>query len=357
MAKRQRPLSAIDWELLEHDSVRAKRSKHGSGDDIEEEEDETVHIDQSHRQKEEEEQQQHGLAILNSMAIDKSSIVNDNGGGRKGAAIQEDVPTVPLDDHYNTLYNKIMTTRFPPRYVSESSEEEEEDITVDTLFGSLGSHAPPSVTEQQKKRKAKARRLVQTPAYNRTERDECFLCSWGNRHHGGIKHKHIDALETIYGQYGEGCDNIDLALHLSIYYEKNVYKPGRGMTMLTKEIALEHIEGLHSLSATIFLGEAIRSCKKVMFGFQNAIFKANGKYDKEAANQFKEMIKMICMLHKMKPSEMLFNYGKTREDTARMGRPFNMMAQMKQVRDKEKRAKRTKQINTANEVFNRGLEI
>lgn len=383
MSKRARPLSDIGWELLGPGRDQTKRARFGDddegensqqedGDDIEEE---TVHIDEemgSHNNH-------HGLAILNSMTVDKSSITHTAGNSTKGgitaaaAAAQEDVPTVPLDDHYNTLYNRMMNRRFPQQFMSESSEEDESDAgdMEDDLFHSLGNSSTSDSPHTRKKsnksssndpaiqarRKERVRKLVQSPAYDTQEREECFLCSWGNRHHDGIKAKYVNALHDIMEQQYNVCNNVDLALQLELYYKKKVYRPNCGMSMLTKEIALEHIEGLHSLSATLFLGESIRACKKIMFGMQNAIFKANTKYDKEAINQFKEMLKLLCMLYKMNPDQMLFNYGKTREDTASMGRPFNIMTQLKQVRDKDRRSKQTKQLNSTNASFQRGFDI
>ncbi len=374
MSKRARPLSNIDWDLLNLEP-QSKRSKPTETRDEEEEEDddsieeeETAHIDDEQSRIS---QQQHGLAILQSIAVDKSSIVPSNptsasgtASGRNPAAVQEDVPTVPLDDHYNTLYNRMMNVRFPqPDSSSSSSDDEEDDSDMEAVMNSLGrstdgsSDSSAAAARRSKKRHKKKKRLVQQVPYDTREREECFLCSWGNRHHDGVKAKHVNVLHDIYDNQYAGCDNIDLALQMAAYFEAKIWRPNTGMTKLTKEIALEHIEGLHSLSAVLFLGESIRACKKIMFGFQNAIFKANTKYDKDAFIQFEKTLKLLCMLYKMDPDSMLFNYGKTREDTVGMGKPFRIMTQMKQVRDKDKRAKRVKQHANTNESFGRGFDI
>lgn len=340
MSKRARPLANIEWDLLQGPSKR------GRYDGEEEDEDETVDIDEQPRIS----QQQHGLAILDSMNVDKQS-VTPSSGTTSGRAPPEDVPTVYLDDHYNTLYNRMMNNRFP----QEDSASESEESDMDELIASLGRSTDDS-SERSNKRHAKKKRLVQKPDYDTRERGECFLCSWGNRHHDGIKAKDVNVLHDIMDQYA-GCDNIELALQMHLYFKQKIWRANTGMTMLTKEIALEHIEGLHSLSAILFLGESIKACKKIMFGFQNAIFKENTKYDKYAFIQFKDTLKLLCMLYKMDPDTMLFNYGKTREDTVGMGKPFRIMTQMKQVRDKDKREKRVKQHAATNEAFGRGFDI
>jgi hypothetical protein len=372
MSKRARPLSRIDWSLLDSepnpkrpriDDSDNQEDGHGEHEEEEEEaEEETVHIDEMPRIS----QQQHGLAILESMNVDKRSIVPTSGtasGKAINATPQDEVPTVYLDEHYNAMYNSLMNNRFPPEeYVTDEEESEVED-----LFASLGrsssedsSASSSSASNRAAKHKKptnqrKKKRLIQRQEYDTRERGECFLCSWGNPQHDRIKAKHVNILFGIMDQYA-GCHNIELALQMELYYKAKVYRPNCGMAMLTKEIALEHIEGLHSLSATLFLGESIKACKMIMFGLQNVMFNAKRKCDNTTFNQFEKIVKLTCMLYKMDPDTMLFNYGKTREDTAHMGKPFTLVPGMKQVQDKDKRAKRVEQTRHTNQVFHRGFD-
>lgn len=367
MSKRARPLSAIEWSLLDPRKTKSARFEQQSAveeeNDEEEEEEPTVHIDQG--EDIDTVNQQHGMAILNSMMIDKRSI-NDSPARRTTtkATVQDQVPRVSLDSQFNKTYNKSMNERFPPTYNYESSEEDLETDIFNSL-GSGGSRSPLSMSisdspqkQQPERRREKARRLVQSPAYDTEERAECFLCSWGNRYHDGIRGKHVNALKDILATQYPRCNNLDLAQQLHIYFKKYVYKPRCGMTMLTREIALEHIENpTHTLNATFFQAEGIRKCMRAAYVFENAICKADGGYDIVASKEFREYLKEARLFYKLKPEEMAFNYGLTQKDTHEMGNPINIMPEMKQVREKDKRRKLTEQLITTNETFNRGLQI
>jgi len=333
MSKRRRSLADIDqeWGLLDDGpsaSLRySKRRNMGRDNDIDDmleeegdEEEETVHIEEEaapHKQ------QQQGMAVLNSMPV--------KGRGKVGT-VEDDVPCVSLDDHYACNYNTWANKRFP----AEDDEDDEED----DLYGGGGT-----LTNRRPLR----------PEYDTRTRCECFLCSWGNRFHDGVKAKHVNRLFGILDNYG-ACDNLELAKQLHLYFKEKVYKEGVGMVMLTTEIALEHIVGLHSLSAIIFIGESIRAWKQAWFCFKNAIFKANGKFDKEAFNNFKECQKMLCILYKMDPKNINFSYGKSREDINKLGLPFFMMPEMKQKRDKDKRKKATQRHINTDAMYDRGMD-
>lgn len=384
MSKRARPLSTIEWSLLDQPdgnhspNKRGRFSNHNSQDDQDmEAEEETAQIDQGGNLG----QQRHGMAILNSMAIDRSSIIIDTrkAGNRQsasnnnGGAPQTEVTNVPLNLYYNTLYNKTMQDCFPSNgcYASDecthSHSDSDEDDEENDVFGSLGRSTSSGMSisgesphrhtaDRRKKKKRPRRRDHRILPYNTNERAECFLCMWGNKYHDGIKAKHVNGLHNIILKQYPKCNNIDLAKQCELYFMKWIYRPGTGMGRLTKEIALEHIEGLHTLNATIFIGESMRKCVKIMYGLEHHIFKSNDKFDKEASREWREYLKQIQSLYKMNPDEMLFNYGQTRKDTADMGQPFNLMVQRKQQVEKNRRAKRTEQIVNSNESFNRGFE-
>lgn len=322
MSKRKKPLSTYQWGLLDDDDdnprAHSKRKITGhveedniygdmEADELEEdEEEETAHIDEQPRQQQ---QQQQGLAVLNSMPIKG-----------KGRAAEEDVPSVGLHKHYCNHYN---------RWSNECFTHSQDDSSDDDA-----EHEP----------------------YDTRKRGECFLCAWGNRFHDGVKAKHVNKLFAILDNYG-ACDNIELAMQLHLYFKEKVYRAEKGMCMLTAQIALEHITGVHSLSAVIFIGESIRAWKETWFCLRDSMFKENNKCDKDTFNSFKESQKMLLMLYKMDPKHMNFNFGKSREDINKLGMPFMMMTEMKQVRDKDKRTRKTKKLLSTDERYNRGIEI
>lgn len=365
MSKRSTPLSNYDWDAYMSNAPPPSKRRALSGDEDEaeqeeeEEEEETVNIDEGVvRQAPARTQQEQGLSILNAMPVK---------GGAKGkaAATEEEVPSVYLDDYYTSLYNPYMSKRFPPSEYGGGSDEEgeAEHDTDDDLFSSLArsgdDSSPVNAAVASINAAAKsyaARRRKEAPHYDTQKRGECFLCAFGNRFHDGVKAKKVNRLFDIMDGYGM-CHNIELAQQLELYFKENVYKPGQGMTMLTKEIALEHIEGMHTLSAIIFIGESIKTWMKVFFNSANTLYKANGKIDKEASILMRDSQKMLNELYKMDPSKLNFNFGKSRDDTNKLGAPFRIMPEFKQKKEKDKRAKKTNQLRSANQVFKRGLDV
>jgi len=328
----------------------------------EEEEEETVNIDEDVvRQAPARTQQEQGLSILSTIPVKGGG---GGGGGAKGKVMEDEVPSVYLDDHYSSLYNPYMSKRFPPSEYEDSNSEVERsgDDGNDDLFSSLArsdESSPVNAAVASINAAASsyaARRRKEAPHYDTQKRGECFLCAWGNRFHDGVKAKKVNRLFDIVDGYGM-CDNIELAQQLHLYFKESVYKPGQGMSMLTKEIALEHIEGMHTLSAIIFIGQSIKTWMKVFFNSANTLYKANGKIDKEASILMKDSQKMLNELYKMDPSKLNFNFGKSRDDTSKMGAPFRIMPEFKQKKEKDKRAKKTDQLRSADRVYKRGLDV
>jgi len=251
-------------------------------------------------------------------------------------------PSVFLMDQYNTTYNTYMNGKF--KHLDEEGGagagggESEEPVVPDNLFSSLfppgggggGGSSPPA------------------RGYDTTTRPECFLCAWGNKFHDGIEAHHVNRLNDILENYG-GCANIELAEQLHLYYEHYVYKPGGGMAMLTRHGALEHIEGMHSLSAKIFLGESIRRWKAIIFNLENIIFKANGKYDRGAVADCEKAQKILDTLYLMDPDKMNFSMGKSREDTVKMGQHFNFMPIFKQQKERRQRVEKKRDESVGEE--------
>lgn len=329
MYRKRTPLSALDdWDDIDRG----------------EEEEETVHIDDGPSQTS-------NSALLSSMPVQKPPRPS---APSKAATKEDEVPNVFLDTHYHKLYNQYVRYRClsddedSSSSSSSSSEEEEEEDLFASLFGEQNkktkrtreeSSSQSEKKHQHKKRKLEMTKTLPATEYDSLRRPECFLCAWGNKFHDGIKAKHVNNLMDIMDEYGK-CSNVELAGMLHLYFKNKVYKPEEGMSMLTKEVALEHIEGLHSLSASIFVGESIRKWKKIFFGFENALFKENGKYDEKAFDKLEKAQKILIMLYKLKIQELNFSLGKSSEDTRRIAHPFNLMQEFKQTASNRQRIKK-----------------
>lgn len=327
-------------------------------------EEETIHIDEYHALAP---QQVTNSALLNSMPVQKQP----RGSTATPKAKEEEVvvANVFLDTHYHKLYNEYVRMKCHSEEEDDEGEDEEEEDChsccsssasheeqdEEDLFASLfgpsdgvtKKKTTATTTTKKKKKKTvvtKKRKLDTAKEYDSLRRPECFLCAWGNKFHDGIKAKHVNRLMDIMDEYGK-CSNIELAGMLHLYFKHKVYKPEEGMGMLTKEVALEHIEGLHSLSASIFVGESIRKWKKVFFGFENALFKENGKYDEKAFDKLEKSQKILIMLYKLKIEELNFSLGKSSDDTRRIAQPFNLMEEMKQTKATRKRVKKKRKLD------------
>lgn len=322
-------------------------------------EEETIHIDDYHALP----QQVTNSALLNSMPIQKQQRCAATPKAKEEEVV---VANVFLDTHYHKLYSEYVRMRCHSEdeddddeegedeeedcnsccSSSASHEEQDEDDLFTSLFGpSDGITKKKTTPKKVKKVKVRKKRKVDTmKEYDSLRRPECFLCAWGNKFHDGIKAKHVNRLIDIMDEYGM-CSNIELAGMLHLYFKHKVYKPEEGMSMFTKEVALEHIEGLHSLSASIFVGESIRKWKKVFFGFENALFKENGKYDEKAFDKLEKAQKILIMLYKLKIEELNFSLGKSSGDTRRVAQPFSFPEEMKQTKAARKQVKKKRKLN------------
>jgi hypothetical protein len=326
----RKPLGQINW----NQGFGAEAS--GGG----EEEEDDMPIDEASSS-----QKQH-LSVLNTIPITRST---NNGGRANRMKVDDDVPNVYLDQHWSQMQNEYIRLKFDysndeedvvsgeeeeEQEEDEEDEEQEEDeereIDETCLFA-----ASPEKTAMVKNCKRKR-------GHDTNHRSECFLCSWGNKFHDSIKAKHVNILFSILDNYA-GCANEELADQLVLYFNRRVYKRGIGMPRLTREVALEHIE-LHTLSAIIHLGESVKLWRKIRFALQNAIFKADGKYDKEALAACVNAQKMLDHLYLMDPDKMNFNQGKSREDTRKIGTPFHFQPELKQKAEKRKRTKKKQKL-------------
>jgi len=157
---------------------------------------------------------------------------------------------------------------------------------------------------------------------------ECFLCSWGDRFHDGIYGDLVNRLHAIFSlNYGR-IENAALAQQLHLYFKKRIWQ--EGMPMLTQEIALTHIEQLHSLDPRITVGEMIRHYHRLFLTFQNEIYYSNGGFNPKAFAAMNHAGKMILSLYKSDPIKMNFYNPDLELDTKQMGRFSNIMANFSQ---------------------------
>ncbi len=188
--------------------------------------------------------------------------------------------------------------------------------------------------------------------YDKNHRSECFMCAWGNLYHDGISSKHIRKMNKIMSNYG-GCENMELAQQLVLYYKRYVYKKhsrknGGKLPMFTLAVALVHIEN-HILSAKIFLGESIKLFLQIRLVIANNLFDENGKHDRHDLNGVINVQKVICSTFNQDPKKMMFNFDEGREEMERIGQNFRFMEKFKQRDDRiqlrlkhEKRKRKSK---------------
>lgn len=166
---------------------------------------------------------------------------------------------------------------------------------------------------------------------------ECFLCAYGDDFHDGIHQTHINTMKRILkNNYGK-VRNIELSQFVHLYFVKWVYRPDLGMEMLEADMVLDHIEGLHSLSAMNFIVESIRDFKKVRFIARDSMCRSDGTFDYKAFSAFRQSHEALEKLYSKKPQGMLFNEEATAKDYNEKGAIVNLLPFS---RDKEERQKR-----------------
>lgn len=220
------------------------------------------------------------------------------------------------------------------RHSSSSSSESEED-------GPGASAGVMRTLQQSLERDASARIGMNITPIN-DHRTECFLCSWGNKFHDGIKAKHMIKLYEIWNDYGV-CSDEELAEALSEYYMRRIYNPRRRMPSMTMTMTYVHIQ-THTLAAEVFVGKTLRACQANEFLLQNQIWRSDGTYNREALHDWERMVKLERMMRLTPLAKMSFNMGKTDEDLKKLGKPFNLSLICAQEEEKRHRAKKKKRL-------------
>jgi hypothetical protein len=179
---------------------------------------------------------------------------------------------------------------------------------------------------------------------------ECFLCSWGDKYHDGIMAPHIQKLDLIIDSSYTRCNNEDIAQQAHLYFKENIYDPESGMTMLEKEDVLVHIESLHSLNAKFYIGESIKTWKKMKFLLENSVFKmdpsnaANAIFDYKAFIALEKTQKMLQSLYKTDFQRLLFTEGVSKEDMNKLG-AFHQLMPLYTQKDQKRQLEHKKKLN------------
>jgi hypothetical protein len=281
---------------------------------------------------------------------------NNNNNNAAAGGGEAAIETMPLDDLYDMEYSADMTRRWADydddvygSDVNHDDESDEDDGMARQrrhLFGSTATTREPNSDtvmhsddddddDPNPRARKRPRNAVdqeqQRQPYDTRNRQECFLCAWGNKYHDGIEAPHINKLHNIISQNYSVHHNKEIAKELHMYFMDEIYDPELGMGILTPEIALEHIEQLHTLDARIFVGETIKTEKKLAYLFQNRICRANGTLDKESVTEYRKSIKVLCQLYRMPLDKMNFNNGNSAEDLRRAANYMQLMPRFEQL--------------------------
>jgi hypothetical protein len=262
------------------------------------------------------------------------------GGGRngrnRGQAAPPDVTggvviTISTDDHYAQQFTNYVHRQF------RGYEESDSDEGYSSLSEDSGDDMLP---QPQKRRRSDGDgsppRRKRRKEYHHANSDECVLCGWGNKLHDGIEAEHFVHLNNIINMNYGTHHNKEIAIELSLYFKEEIYDPTSGMKLLTKEMALEHIESLHTLNARIYHGEAIKEEKEMKFLFKNIIWKSDGTFNQAAVNEYRKSKKMIHELMKTKPSELAYAENTSVDDMKRMAAHYKMMPKFDQKKVKRR---------------------
>lgn len=237
--------------------------------------------------------------------------------------------TVPLREHFTKIYNDSINRRLAPDS-NESEEEEEEEAD-----GEEEKTVHLSDDSSSHKRQKHCHH-----AYDMRKRGPCVFCEWGNKTLDSIEAPHYDKLVKILDENYGYHDNLEIADELKIYYDKEVYDPTIGMPKLTRAGALEHIEGLHTLNAKIFLGETIRDERQMMISFRDAVWRSDGSYDNKAYANYRKSVDAIFRHYLFPLPKANFNERSNPDDLKKMADYYKIRPKFEQVERKQQTQRR-----------------
>ncbi len=234
------------------------------------------------------------------------------------------------------------------RHRGEMSDEENNDEEDEAMMRELmGDQYDRQRSQPPPKKKQKVTRKVTPPS-----KDSCFLCSFGDRFHDGIKAPHIARLVQIIDKLYGRMRNKELAYAVHLYFMAKIYRKDEGMCILEAHVVLEHIEGRHSLAALNFIVESIHDYEQIKFIAKGCIMKADGSIDHKAFAAFNKAQEKLEKLYTMNIEKMNFNNGQTIEDLNSKGAYFNLMPMFSQKEEHLRRIKRkASEIESAANTF------
>lgn len=239
-------------------------------------------------------------------------------------AAQSKSPCVPLYTHYRKIRKEHVKHKLQYESIDSDSEESVEEQQQQEE-GRDGENQ----MNQRGKSNESTLSLDDTITRKRPRYKEgiskCFLCDWGNTYHDGIEAPKINKLtQIIKNNYGKH-DNESIAEQLHLYFKEEIYDPSRGMVMLTAETALNHIEGLHNLDATIYIGESIKRLKRIDQLLEDRIFREDDTYDRNALADLHKNMTLCCRFYREKIGQLNFSNGNTKEDQKGASNYFNLL--------------------------------
>lgn len=275
---------------------------------------------------------------------------------REGAFAPGLAPTISLEERYAVTYNRHMN-EVRVQWPDSDSELEEEgarrDDEGDNSTSSSDSEAPPRAPRapraprpggdsddepstaspppsprrrpgRPERPEREERRGGDRPEYDTRTRGECYLCAKGNATRDAIDAPHLNQMNVIVREcLGVRADR-EVAQMLHDYYKKVVWR--RGMRMLTKEVALEHLEGLHTNNARMWLNRMILDEKMTYYNFKNVVWRADGTWDKAAQKECRESKKEMRLLYQLPLHRLNFAEGQSVEDQKRQANYFNVLS-------------------------------
>lgn len=253
---------------------------------------------------------------------------------------QDSVKPISVETRYNIVFSQSVNDRFASFRARaglqteerESGEEEEgeEELSEMELFSGLESGETTmdegaeeeEIQQGEKRKRVSAKKKKPLPnkrvKFNRATRNECMFCSHGNSQLDGMEAPHIKKLFDIVRLQSGNRDNLETSWEAYLYYMEEVYDEADGLPVLTPEIILDHLEGMHSLNAGLYLAEMIRKETKLLFLLGEAMCLEDGTFDFKVLAEYRKSQTILNQYYKMKPDTLAFSEENNEEDMKRL---------------------------------------
>lgn len=205
---------------------------------------------------------------------------------------------------------------------SSSATEDEETLGDDASLTEDSSDSDtesPSANDQRRARKKRRRKKVLA-----LKDFNCFLCAFGNKLHDGVYAPVLVEFIQIFQDLYARINDIDLAKMMVAFFKKRIRGRDKSIPMITEVSILDHIQGLHTLNATMFVVQRIRTWKKVALVLEAKLFNADGTVNQKNLKELKEAELRLDRLYLMDIEKMNFQ-GDLQLDTKKMGAVCEVM--------------------------------